>query len=75
VAPADVIHLISPRPVLLITSDRDQMTPLYHALELISKAGDPKELWVIEGALHGGTISMDTEKYNQKLLYFFESAL
>jgi dipeptidyl aminopeptidase/acylaminoacyl peptidase len=75
VAPADVIHLISPRPILLITSDIDQMTPIYHALELIRKAGEPKELWVIEGATHGGTISMDTERYNQKLFNFFSKAL
>jgi pimeloyl-ACP methyl ester carboxylesterase len=75
VAPADVIHLISPRPILLITSDIDQMTPIYHARELIRKAGEPKELWVIEGATHGGTISINTEKYNQKLLSFFNKAL
>ena len=75
VAPADVIHLISPRPILLITSDIDQMTPIYHARELIRKAGEPKELWVIEGATHGGTISMDAERYNQKLINFFSKAL
>jgi pimeloyl-ACP methyl ester carboxylesterase len=75
VAPADVIHLISPRPILLITSDIDQMTPIYHARELIRKAGEPKELWVIDGATHGGTISMDTERYNQKLFNFFSKAL
>lgn len=75
VAPADVIHLISPRPILLITSDIDQMTPIYHARELIRKAGEPKELWVIEGATHGGTISMDAERYNQKLFNFFSKAL
>jgi len=75
VAPADVIHLISPRPILLITSDIDQMTPVYHARELIRKAGEPKELWVIEGATHGGTISMDAERYNQKLFNFFRKAL
>ena len=75
VAPADVIHLISPRPILLITSDIDQMTPIYHARELIRKAGEPKELWIIEGASHGGTISINTEKYNQKLLSFFNKAL
>jgi pimeloyl-ACP methyl ester carboxylesterase len=75
VAPADVIHLISPRPILLITSDIDQMTPIYHAQELIRKAGVPKELWVIEAATHGGTISMDAERYNQKLFNFFSKAL
>lgn len=75
VAPVDVIHQISPRPILLITSDHDQMTPLYHARKLINKAGKPKELWVIKGASHGGTISIDAEKYNQKLFNFFNKAL
>jgi pimeloyl-ACP methyl ester carboxylesterase len=75
VTPSDVIHLISPRPILLITSDIDQMTPVYHARELIRKAGEPKELWIIEGATHGGTISMDAERYNQKLFNFFSKAL
>jgi len=51
------------------------MTPIYHARELIRKAGEPKELWVIEGATHGGTISMDAERYNQKLFNFFNKAL
>jgi pimeloyl-ACP methyl ester carboxylesterase len=75
VSPADVIHLISPRPVLLISSDIDEMTPLYHAKELFGKAREPKELWVIEGTSHGGTISAAGEKYNQKLIEFFNSSL
>jgi pimeloyl-ACP methyl ester carboxylesterase len=75
VSPSEVIHLISPRPILLISSDIDEMTPLYHARELFSKAGEPKELWIIKGASHGGTMSVDTEKYNQKLLSFFNQVL
>ena len=75
VTPSDVIHLISPRPILLISSDIDEMTPLYHAEELLANAKEPKELWIIEGASHGGTISINTEKYNQKLLSFFSKAL
>jgi hypothetical protein len=75
VSPANAIHLISPRPVLLITSDIDEMTPLYHAKELYSKAKEPKELWIIEGTSHGGTISAAGEKYNQKLIEFFNSSL
>ncbi len=75
VSPSAVIHKISPRPILLISSDVDEMTPLYHAKELFNNAADPKELWIIEGASHGGTISADKEKYNRKLLAFFSQAL
>ena len=75
VSPSAVIHKISPRPILLISSDIDEMTPLYHAKELLNNAEEPKELWIIEGASHGGTISAGTEKYNRKLLDFFNKAL
>jgi fermentation-respiration switch protein FrsA (DUF1100 family) len=75
VSPADVIHLISPRPILLISSDIDEMTPVYHANELYSQAKEPKELWIIEGAHHGGTISANTDEYYRRLLNFFNKAL
>ena len=75
VSPSAAIHLISPRPILLISSDIDEMTPLYHAKELYSQAKEPKELWIIEGAHHGGTISANTDEYYRRLLYFFNKAL
>jgi pimeloyl-ACP methyl ester carboxylesterase len=75
VSPSAVIHRISPRPILLISSDIDEMTPLYHAEQLFESADQPKELWIIEGASHGGTISAGADKYNQKILNFFNSAL
>jgi pimeloyl-ACP methyl ester carboxylesterase len=75
VSPSAVIHRISPRPILLISSDIDEMTPLYHAEQLFESADQPKELWIIEGASHGGTISAGADKYNQKLIEFFNKAL
>ena len=75
VSPSAAIYLISPRPILLISSDIDEMTPLYHAKELYSQAKEPKELWIIEGAHHGITISANTDEYYRRLLNFFNKAL
>lgn len=44
------IHMVSPRPVLLIVgSDADSK---YFSENAIEKAKEPKELFVIEGATH-----------------------
>lgn len=52
VAPINWIDRISPRPVLLVHGDADELIPLEHAHRLYEKAGDPKELRVIPGAGH-----------------------
>lgn len=72
ISPVKYIHRISPRPVLLITSDVDEMTPFYHAEALIKAANTPKELWVIQGASHGGTLSAGGEEYTNKIINYFK---
>jgi pimeloyl-ACP methyl ester carboxylesterase len=51
-APADVVHKLSPRPLLLIHGEYDLLVPVHHAFELYERAGDPKELVVIPRASH-----------------------
>jgi dipeptidyl aminopeptidase/acylaminoacyl peptidase len=46
------IDRISPRPLLLIHGDKDDLVPVEHARRLYEKAGEPKELVVIPGAGH-----------------------
>ena len=52
VAPIDWIDKISPRPVLLIQGDQDDLVPMKHACKLFEKAGKPKELLILPGAGH-----------------------
>jgi uncharacterized protein len=52
VAPIDWIDSISPRHLLLVHGDADQLIPLGHAHRLYSKAREPKELHVVHGAGH-----------------------
>jgi len=52
VTPVDWIDRISPRPVLLVHGDADELIPLEHAYLLYGKAGEPRELRIIPGAGH-----------------------
>jgi alpha/beta superfamily hydrolase len=52
ITPIDWIDKISPRPLLLVHGDADELIPLDHAQKLYQKAKEPKELKIIHGAKH-----------------------
>ncbi|MGD0353796.1 MAG: alpha/beta fold hydrolase [Dehalococcoidia bacterium] len=52
VSPLRWIDKISPRPLLLIHGDKDDLVPVEHAHKLFEKAGEPKKLLIIPGAGH-----------------------
>jgi fermentation-respiration switch protein FrsA (DUF1100 family) len=52
ISPIKWIDKISPRPLLLVHGDADELIPLEHAYRLYQKAKQPKELKVIPGAKH-----------------------
>ncbi|MGD9115766.1 MAG: alpha/beta fold hydrolase [Dehalococcoidia bacterium] len=52
IKPLEYVGLISPRPLLLVHGDRDDVVSLDDAYRLYAGAGEPKELAVIEGAGH-----------------------
>ncbi len=51
-APVNVIAEIAPRPVLLVHSIADDVTPYTSAERLIGAAGDNTALWTVEGGGH-----------------------
>jgi alpha/beta superfamily hydrolase len=52
VSPIKWVDKISPRPLLLVHGDADELIPLEHAYKLYQKAKEPKELKIIPGAKH-----------------------
>ena len=52
ISPLKWINKISPRPVLLIHGDKDDLVPVDHARRLFQLAGEPKKLVIIPGAGH-----------------------
>ncbi|MBN1485707.1 MAG: alpha/beta fold hydrolase [Chloroflexia bacterium] len=74
VRPVDRIGQISPRPVLLIYGAEDGVVPPGSAQRLYAAAGEPKELWVIEGCGHGG-FAQAAPAYEGRLVDFFKQLL
>jgi len=52
VKPIDYIAQISPRPLLLVHGNQDETVDISHARRLYAKAGEPKQLAIVEGAGH-----------------------
>lgn len=52
VSPIHWVDKVSPRRLLLVHGDADEVVPLEHAYRLYQKAREPKELLVIPGAKH-----------------------
>jgi len=73
VSPATDIERISPRPILLIYGEneveRGGASLLYEA------AREPKELWIVPNAGHGGYINAAPHEYERRVIAFFDQAL
>jgi dipeptidyl aminopeptidase/acylaminoacyl peptidase len=52
VTPVNWVDRISPRPLLLVHGDADELIPVEHARRLYQKAKEPKELKIIPDARH-----------------------
>jgi dipeptidyl aminopeptidase/acylaminoacyl peptidase len=52
ISPINWVDKISPRPLLLVHGDADELIPLEHARRLYQKAKEPKELEIVPGAKH-----------------------
>ncbi len=52
IRPSDYIAGIAPRPLLLVHGNKDETVDVDHARQLYEKAGEPKQLVIIDGAGH-----------------------
>ena len=51
-SPVEVVGRIAPTPLLLVHGDRDGYFPVEHPQTLAAAAGEPTELWLVEGFGH-----------------------
>ena len=70
VNPVDNIKSIKV-PILLVHAERDSQIPVNEAY-LLHNASKKSELWIVENADHGMTHSINPEKYEKRVLEFFE---
>ena len=70
----ELVQQIAPRPVFLISAEHgveseDLNESFYRA------AGEPKQLWQVEGAGHTGGYQADPVEYERRVVGFFDHAL
>ena len=73
--PIEVVGRIAPRPLLLMHGDADRVIPLQHSRELFARAGEPKQLWVAEGAHHAALFNAHPDEWTARVLDFLAAAL
>jgi fermentation-respiration switch protein FrsA (DUF1100 family) len=62
-------------PKLFIVGAEDQHTTLEESREMFEVAGEPKELWVVNGAKHVDLHQVARQEYEQRVLSFFAQHL
>jgi fermentation-respiration switch protein FrsA (DUF1100 family) len=60
-------------PVMVISGTKDRHTLLYETKALYMKAPEPKELWLIEGAVHENLHRYAPAEYERRILAFFST--
>lgn len=71
VRPVDEIASISPRPVLIVHGELDEIIPVENAHRLYQAALEPKEVYLLPGAGHYNFAGVGGEAYAQKIVEFF----
>jgi uncharacterized protein len=62
-------------PKLFIAGAEDRHTTLEESRQLFAAAGEPKELWVVEGARHQDLHELKGREYEERVLGFFAKYL
>mmetsp|Transcript_17253 Transcript_17253/g.25653 ORF Transcript_17253/g.25653 Transcript_17253/m.25653 type:complete len:366 (+) Transcript_17253:10-1107(+) len=69
----DLVHRISPRPILIMHGDEDKIIPVDHSTRIYAAALEPKFIWIAKGAVHCALYDRRPSEYKQKVLGFLET--
>jgi dipeptidyl aminopeptidase/acylaminoacyl peptidase len=73
--PIKVVGEIAPRPIFVLGGDADTVVPEAMTRSLYQAAGEPKTLWIVHGAGHGGYAQIAPQEYSTRLIDFFRRSL
>jgi fermentation-respiration switch protein FrsA (DUF1100 family) len=73
--PIDEIGLISPRPIFILQGEQDTVIPPDSAQRLHDAAGEPRRLWIEEGAGHTEMYTLMPDEYMRRVTAFFDETL
>ena len=75
VRPIDVVASISPRAILFIHGEKDTTIPVSNAHKLYAAAKEPKQLYIIPNAGHGGFLEVEPKAFPETVLTFLTTYL
>jgi fermentation-respiration switch protein FrsA (DUF1100 family) len=61
--------------VLIVAGSADREVPVALVMKLYDAARDPKMLWIVDGAEHGGYFNVAASEYSRRLDAFFSRGL
>lgn len=73
--PIAAVARIAPRALLLIAPKDDELISWRQSVRLFEAAGEPKELYVVEGAGHAEAYAAEPEEYRRRVLEFLDRYL
>jgi fermentation-respiration switch protein FrsA (DUF1100 family) len=73
--PVDDVAAISPRSILIMQAEADEIVPRDGGRRLYEAAGEPKELWSVPGVQHVDFRQAVPEAYRRRVVEFFERHL
>lgn len=74
VSPVDAVKDVHV-PIFILHGTKDRLINRSYSEELYRNTGQPKELWLIEGADHSNMAEIGGEEYYRRILAFFDQAL
>lgn len=69
--PIEVVDRIAPRPLLIVHGTEDDVVPVASAHALYGRAGEPKELWLLEGLMHCQALEERYDAFRERVLAFY----
>jgi dipeptidyl aminopeptidase/acylaminoacyl peptidase len=75
VRPVDEVGRIAPRPILVVHGMQDPAVPLQNARRLYDAAGEPKELYLVAEAGHGGYAEVAPREFEERVVGFLDRYL
>ena len=73
--PIAAVPRIAPRALLLIAPKDDELISWRQSVRLFEAAGEPKELYVVDGAGHAEAYAAEPEEYRRRVLEFLDRYL
>ena len=75
VRPVDEVAHISPRAIMFVHGELDTAIPAANSRRLYAAAGEPKELYILPNAGHGGVIVIEPDDFERRVVAFLEAHL